>query len=58
MKAAMVLLAVFVFVIMAISLNLPDSGITGFFVKVGSVGLSLAKEVMKTILNFVLQKLG
>ena len=47
------LLAVF-----AITINLPNTGITGFFVKVGLTGLALAKEILKTVLTFILNRLG
>jgi hypothetical protein len=47
-----------ILLILAISIKLPDTGITGFFVKVGMTGLALAKEVLKTILTFVLKLLG
>ncbi len=52
---AMVVLAI---LILEITIRLPDTGITGFFVKVGVTGLALAKEIMKTILTFVLKMLG
>ena len=57
MKKSIVLL-VLILVILAISIKLPDTGITGFFVKVGITGLALAKEIMKTILTFILKLLG
>jgi hypothetical protein len=44
--------------ILAVSIKLPDTGITGFFVKVGMTGLALAKEILKTVLTFVLKLLG
>jgi hypothetical protein len=44
--------------ILAVTIKLPDTGITGFFVKVGITGLALAKEIVKTILTFVLKLLG
>lgn len=57
MKKSVILL-VLVLVVLAISIKLPDTGVTGFFVKVGITGLALAKEIMKTILNFILKLLG
>lgn len=54
-KSLILLVAIIVFVI---SIQLPDTGITGFFVKVGVTGLALAKEIMKTILTFVIKMLG
>jgi hypothetical protein len=52
------LLLIILLVILAITIKLPDTGITGFFVKVGMTGLALAKEIAKTILTFVLKLLG
>lgn len=52
-----VLLAL-VIILFAVTINLPDSGITGFFVKVGITGFALAKEILKTVLTFVLKLLG
>jgi len=57
MKKSVILL-VLVLIVLAISIKLPDTGITGFFVKVGITGLALAKEIMKTILTFILKLLG
>ena len=47
-----------VLIALALTIKLPDTGITGFFVKVGVTGLALAKEIMKTILTFILKMLG
>jgi hypothetical protein len=47
-----------VLIILALTINLPDNGITGLFVKVGITGLALAKEILKTILTFALKLLG
>jgi uncharacterized protein YxeA len=59
MKKSVILLVLVIFlVISAISIKLPDTGVTGFFVKVGVTGLALAKEIMKTILTFILKLLG
>jgi uncharacterized protein YxeA len=58
MKKSVILLVLVILVISAISIKLPDTGITGFFVKVGVTGLALAKEIMKTILTFILKLLG
>jgi len=59
MKKSLVLLVVIIVIaVSAISIKLPDTGITGFFVKVGVTGLALAKEIMKTILTFILKLLG
>jgi nitrogen regulatory protein PII-like uncharacterized protein len=61
------ILVLMIIVILALTINLPDSGITGFFVKVGITGFfvkvgitgfALAKEILKTILTFVLKLLG
>ena len=57
MKKSVILL-VLVLIVLAISIKLPDTGITRFFVKVGITGLALAKEIMKTILTFILKLLG
>jgi len=43
--------------VLAVSIKLPDTGITGFFVKIGITGLALAKEIFKTILTFILKLL-
>lgn len=53
-----IVLILAIIVILAITINLPDNGITGFFVKVGVTGFALAKEIVKTILTFVLKMLG
>jgi len=58
MKKSVILLVLVFLVVLAISIKLPDTGITGFFVKVGITGLALAKEIMKTILTFILKLLG
>jgi uncharacterized protein YxeA len=59
MKKSVILLVLVIFlVISAISIKLPDTGVTGFFVKVGITGLAFAKEIMKTILTFILKLLG
>ena len=53
--------AIFVLIILilfALTIKLPDTGITGFFVKVGVTGFALAKEILKTVLTFVLKLLG
>jgi len=47
-----------IIIILAITINLPDTGITGFFVQVGVTGFALAKEVLKAVLTFVLKLLG
>ena len=44
-------------IILALTINLPDTGITGFFVQVGITGFALAKEILKTLLTFVLKLL-
>jgi hypothetical protein len=54
-KAVIILLVILLF---ATTIKLPDTGITGFFVKVGITGLALAKEIVKTVLNFILKMLG
>ena len=56
MRKALILVAILI--VLALTIKLPDTGITGFFVKVGVTGLALAKEIMKTILTFVLKLLG
>ena len=58
MKKSVVLLALAFLIVAAFSIKLPDTGVTGFFVKVGVTGLALAKEIMKTILTFILKALG
>lgn len=58
MRKSLVLLTVLVVVVFAISIKLPDTGITGFFVNVGITGFALAKEILKTILAFILKLLG
>jgi len=55
MKKSVILL---VLILLALTIKLPDTGITGFFVKVGITGLALAKEILKTFLTFVLKLLG
>ena len=55
MKKVVILLLI---ALLALSINLPDTGITGLFVKVGLTGLALAKELLKTVLTFVLKMLG
>jgi len=55
MKKSVILLAL---ILLALTIKLPDTGITGFFVKVGITGLALAKEILKTFLTFVLKLLG
>lgn len=45
-------------ILFAIAINLPNTGITGFFVQVGLTGLALAKELLKTVLTFILNRLG
>lgn len=57
-KSLIIIVVIIALVISAISIKLPDTGITGFFVKVGITGLALAKEIMKTILTFILKMLG
>ena len=47
-----------VLILLAVSIKLPDTGITGFFVKVGITGFALAKEILKTVLTFILKLLG
>jgi len=42
---------------LAVAIQLPDTGITGFFVKIGVTGLALAKEILKTILTFIVNRL-
>ena len=56
--AVLILAAVLILVFSAVTIKLPDTGITGFFVKVGITGMALAKEITKTVLNFVLKMLG
>jgi len=56
MKKAVLLLPIIVF--LALAIKLPETGITGFFVKVGFTGLALGKEILKTILTFILNRLG
>ncbi|MEM5778131.1 MAG: hypothetical protein QXD43_00010 [Candidatus Aenigmatarchaeota archaeon] len=51
-------LILFLLIILALTIKLPDTGITGFFVKVGLTGLALAKEILKTVLTFILKLLG
>jgi hypothetical protein len=58
MRKSIALLVIVFLVVLAISIKLPDTGVTGFFVKVGITGLALAKEIMKTILAFILKLLG
>jgi hypothetical protein len=58
MRKSLVLLAVLVIAASAVSIKLPDTGITGFFVQVGITGFALAKEILKTILSFILKALG
>ena len=58
MRKPLILALAVILSVLAISLNLPDSGITGFFVKIGITGMSLAKEVVKTVLNFIVKLLG
>lgn len=53
-KLIFILLIIFV---LAISIKLPDTGITGFFVKVGITGLALAREILKTVLTFIVKLL-
>jgi hypothetical protein len=55
MKKAVIILIILLF---ALAIKLPDTGITGFFVKVGITGLALAKEIVKTFLTFILKLLG
>jgi len=43
--------------VLAVAMQLPDTGITGFFVKVAVTGLALAKEILKTILTFIVNRL-
>jgi len=52
------LIILFLLIVLALTIKLPDTGITGFFVKVGLTGLALAKEILKTVLTFVLKLLG
>lgn len=56
MKKAIIVLIILT--LLAVTIKLPDTGITGFFVKVGVTGFALAKEIVKTILTFVLKLLG
>ena len=49
---------VLIILLLALTIKLPETGITGFFVKVGVTGFALAKEILKTILTFVLKLLG
>jgi len=53
-----VVILILLILILAVTIKLPDTGITGFFVKVGITGLSLAKELLKTALTFILKLLG
>ncbi len=55
MKKAVIVLII---LLLALTIKLPETGITGFFVKVGVTGFALAKEILKTILTFVLKLLG
>jgi hypothetical protein len=57
MKKSLVLLLA-VLMIFAITIELPDSGITGFFVKVGITGMSIAREIVKSVLTIFLKLLG
>lgn len=52
----LVFLVLLVFVL-AVAIQLPDTGITGFFVKIGITGLALAREILKTILTFIVNRL-
>jgi hypothetical protein len=52
------LLLVVTITVMALTINLPSTGISGFLVAVGMTGFALAKEIMKTILTFILKALG
>lgn len=56
MRKALILAAVLL--VFAISFNFTDSGITGFFVKAGVTGMAIAKEMVKSVLTFVLKMLG
>jgi hypothetical protein len=58
MRWPWVLILATVVLVLAVSIKLPDTGVTGFFVKVGVTGMALAKEIMKTILSFILKMLG
>jgi hypothetical protein len=58
MRWPWVLILATVVLVLAVSIKLPDTGVTGFFVKVGVTGMALAKEIMKTILSFILKTLG
>jgi hypothetical protein len=51
-------LMLLIIALLALTIKLPDTGITGFFAKLGATGLALAKEIMKTILTFILKMLG
>jgi len=55
MKKLIILLIILLF---ALTIKLPETGITGFFVKVGLTGFALAKEILKTVLTFILKLLG
>lgn len=55
MKKTIIILVI---ILLALTIKLPETGITGFFVKVGITGLSLAKEIVKTVLTFILKLLG
>jgi len=55
MKKVVIILII---ILLALTFKLPDTGITGFFVKLGMTGLALAKEILKTVLTFVLKLLG
>lgn len=56
MKKTVIILLIIL--LLATTIKLPDTGITGFFVKIGITGLALAKEIVKTVLNFILKLLG
>ena len=57
MNMKKIIILCLVIFLLAVSLDLPESGITGFFVKVATTGLALAKEVLKTVLTFIVNLL-
>jgi hypothetical protein len=50
------LLIILIFLIFAVSFELPSS-ITGFFVKVTSAALTVAKEILKSVLTAIVNML-
>jgi hypothetical protein len=58
MKKSTILMALVPIIILAaVTIKLPETGITGFFVKVGVTGFALMKEIAKTVLEFILKLL-